>query len=322
VSPLCRRGLLWAAVALGTALVPKGAAACTSSVCQMAGRQQDDAPRRGRLRVDFTYRYADMATPLAGSRAADEVIRPYVDLREGRLYPGWHQDWRGQESLFQAETAFGITERTSVHATFPLQADRRMEGGDAVCENPYRARGLGDMTLGVRHAAPLAGGWLSVTVAVKMPTGPSGKKAAGAYLDPAVQPGSGSTDLVAGASFGVRGAGAAWTATASRQFTGRSGLDFAFGDETIVAVGAMRPLWGRLQASLQAKLVFRDRNTLAGATIPSSGSRVLYATPGLRLDLPGGLATYALLPLPLARYVNEAQLAPTRGLVVGVSRSF
>jgi hypothetical protein len=197
-----------------------------------------------------------------------------------------------------------------------------MEGGDAVCENPYRARGLGDVTLGLRHAAPAGGGWLRGTVAVKVPTGPSRKKAADAFLDPGVQPGTGSIDLVAGASFTRRAAGAAWTATASRQFTGRSARGFAFGDETIVALGASRPVRGRLTATLQAKLVFRERNTLAGAEVPSSGSRVLYATPGLRLALPGGLATYAQVPIPLARYVNEAQLAPTRGLVVGVSRSF
>lgn len=317
------RRLLAGALAMGTAaLLPENATACTSSVCQMANRQEADAPRRGRLRIDLSYRYADNATRRAGSASTQQVVRPYVDLERGLLFDGWHDDYRAQESLLLAEATFGLSDSTTIHATFPLQADRRMEGGDETCENPYGARGLGDLTLGVRHARRVAGGTLSGTVAVKVPTGPSHKKSAGAFLDPTVQPGSGSTDLVGAASWTVRGLGTAWTATASRQFAGRSDLDFAFGDESILAVAAARPVSRRVQAFLQAKLVFRERSVLADTAVPSSGSRVVYVTPGLRIALPGGVSAYALVPVPLASHVNETQLAPTRGLVLGMTRMF
>ena len=47
-----------------------------------------------------------------------------------------------------------------------------------------------------------------------------------------------------------------------------------------------------------------------------------YLTPGLSAKLGGRASVYGFVTLPLLRYVNEEQLAPRLGFVVGVSRSF
>jgi hypothetical protein len=56
--------------------------------------------------------------------------------------------------------------------------------------------------------------------------------------------------------------------------------------------------------------------------VPSTGGRVLYVTPGLRVSLPKRASLYSFVQIPAYRYVNEEQLAPTVGGVVGISKSF
>jgi hypothetical protein len=56
--------------------------------------------------------------------------------------------------------------------------------------------------------------------------------------------------------------------------------------------------------------------------VPGSGGRVTYLTPGLSARVGRWASAYGFLTLPIHRYVNEEQLAPRRGFVLGLSRSF
>jgi hypothetical protein len=81
-------------------------------------------------------------------------------------------------------------------------------------------------------------------------------------------------------------------------------------------------LTARLSASLQAKLLHQDRNQYLGQGVPSTGSTIVYVTPGFRLSAPGKVSLYAFVLLNPYRYVNEAQLAPRVGVLAGLSKLF
>jgi len=90
----------------------------------------------------------------------------------------------------------------------------------------------------------------------------------------------------------------------------------------VVAASASRTLKGPLAASLQLKFVHEGRHTFLDERVPSTGSRIGYLTPGLRLRLPDQASLYGLLQLVPYRYVNETQLAPRAAFLVGVSKTF
>jgi hypothetical protein len=139
-----------------------------------------------------------------------------------------------------------------------------------------------------------------------------------------LQPGTGSRDVVGSLQLGfdaVRGRLSA-TALASYQANSTNSGRYRFGNETIAALGLSAPLPGRLQASLQVKHFDKARSRFHGAPVPSTGMRITYLTPGLRWAATPSVSSYAFFQAPVTRYVNETQLAPRHGFLLGVSKSF
>jgi len=66
----------------------------------------------------------------------------------------------------------------------------------------------------------------------------------------------------------------------------------------------------------QARATYRD------ADVPGTGDRVTYLTPGLSTRVGRQASLYGYVALPIQRYVNDEQLAPRWGYVLGVSRTF
>ncbi|HEX6737883.1 MAG TPA: hypothetical protein VF310_06425, partial [Vicinamibacteria bacterium] len=92
-------------------------------------------------------------------------------------------------------------------------------------------------------------------------------------------------------------------------------------DEAIAALSAGRAL-GPLSASLQLKLFHKARSRYLRQEVGSTGATVLYLSPGLRWTPWPRTSAYGYVQLPLYRYVNETQLGPRRGLLVGISQAF
>ena len=182
---------------------------------------------------------------------------------------------------------------------------------------PYTSDGFGDTQIGARYA--LWGGAsqrLSAGFALKLPTGESElpNTLDGGLHDPTLQPGTGSLDYILSALYARGGAPVQWAASASHQLATANDLGYAFGDETILGVSVTRTLravYSRASvgASVQVKAHFRGRSTYLDAPVPSTGSRMVILSPGLRVTTPGGLGFYAYLQVPVYRHVNDAQLA-------------
>ena len=320
--------LALAAAVLGAA-PPAGA--CDSSACQLVTRGQSGLLPRGALRVDLSFRQTDETRLMRGSDTTDLVLRPKIDFENRRLTPGYHDELGGTSRFLQLDLAYGLGARTSLLASIPLVARRSFDiGHPPVLRETYETTGNGDAVLGVRRAL-LAGPTASLVagLSIETPTGrhrltsPPGRADSG-ILDPSLQPGSGSTNFVTSALFSRQAPslGVEWSLSGSYQINTKNDLDYRLGDTAIASATVRRRLLDRLQASLQVKGVRIARSRYLGESVPSTGSKMLYLVPGLSLGPFQKTSVYGFLTLPTYRYVNETQLAPKLGFLVGVSRIF
>jgi hypothetical protein len=309
-----------AAGALASVLVAGAAYPCDSTSCSLLTRGQNGVLARGSFRVDLSYRYTDMGTGYAGGGRTDLVVRPKVDLEAGTLRPGVHQERGGHEAFFQVDLGYGLSGRLTAVASLPLSARREYDISHFGFTARYDTVGLGDTSLGLRYAARPG---LVLGVAAKVPTGShrEGEDYDGSILDPTLQPGTGSFDLVPAVQLTRRlpALGADLLVAGSYQLTRANDLRYRFGNEGIFTASLSRRLTGAWAVSLQTKAYHRARSRLAGQPVPSTGSSVVWITPGTRLGRPQTAEMYAFMQLPVYRHVNETQLVPRWSVLLGLS---
>jgi hypothetical protein len=313
---------VFAALALAFG-VPSPAECCDSTSCMMMTRGGNGVLGRRALRVDVSFRHTQQDRLRSGGDAADLVLRPKVDFERQRLIPGYHGERGGHEQFVQLDLSYGLTSRVTLLASAPLVAHRSYEVVHGSFEHVYDTTSFGDMVVGARYALDRA----SRTVAglsAKLPTGRSRLVSPfdGGIHDPMLQPGSGSSDVVATLQTSRRALSVDWSLSGSYQANTTNGLGYRFGNDAIGTVGASRTLVGDLAASLQVKAFLKGRSVFLDEDVPSTGGRVVYVTPGLRWTAPGGMSVYGFVQVPAYRYVNESQLAPRVGVLLGVARTF
>jgi hypothetical protein len=317
-------------VAVVQAWAPPAASACDSSSCLLVTRGQNGLLAKGDVRVDLTFRRTPMTELRRGSDSADQVLRPKIDFENQRLVPGFHDELGGRDRFLQVDVAYGLSGRASLFASMPVVASRAFDIGHVpVLRETYSTTGNGDALVGLRYGLlqrarhSLVGG-----LTVEVPLGehtlkaPAGRADSG-ILDPMLQPGSGSVDVGATLQYGRRLAGS-WdtTVAASYQMYTTNDLEYRSGADVIASVSVSRPLFGAVGGSVQVKGVRKARSRFMDDPLPSTGGRFVYVVPGLSVRAPLQLAVYGYAVVPVYRYVNEAQLAPRTGLVLGVSRTF
>jgi hypothetical protein len=319
---------LFALLVLALAGLPAGvprAAACDSTGCLLLTRGGNGVQPKGSWRVDVSLRDTDQTDSRRGRGPTDQVLRPKVYFEQQRVVPFFHLDRDGHERFLQVDVGYGLFERTTVYASFPAATQRVQDVRHGAVTTGYDVWGVGDGLVGIRqalaHRGALVGG-----LAVKAPLGRSGLLDSydGTVLEPTLQPGSGAWDLVSSLQYSIGPVfhDLSWTASASHELTTTNAREYRFGTETIGTLGLSRPLGGVVTASLQGKLFHKGRSTYRGTGVASTGGTTAYVTPGLRVRGPAAVGLYAFFQVPVYRYVNETQLAPRRGWLVGMTRSF
>jgi hypothetical protein len=259
------------------------------------------------------------------------VIRPKIDFEDGIVRPGYHQDLGGTSRFLQLDLAYGLTGHTTLVASAPLFTHRSYEIGHlfTLTEN-YKTTGIGDTLVAVRHALIAEPSFsLVASAGLEMPTGDYRLVAStGLFdvgiLDPMLQPGSGSWDVLlsAQASKRLTTSGIDMTGAFSYQINTTNPLDYSFGDDLIASLGTAYPFGSRVRGSLQAKWAHRGRSAYKGEGVASTGGDVLYVIPGLSVTAVSKLSVYLYMLVPTYRYVNETQLAPRLSVVLGMARQF
>lgn len=322
---------LAAALAFGLAFPGPADATCGSTACFLSTLTQEGPLARKGFRFDLSYRYVDQSRKRRGSSSTDEVLTPGVDFAHGELEPDHHRELRTGFHLVQADLSYGLTTRLSLTASVPLVSIKHhehvmLEDGEETFSDGDGSKGFGDVQVGARYAFLAASrDMLVATAALKLPTGSHTRlDTEGAITEPSLQPGTGSVDAMGGFTYShqIQPRWMELFVSGSYRRNGASDLEYKLGNEAQGALGLTRRLGGAWAASVQLNLRHAGRDRFLDEDVPSTGSTLVNVTPGLRYIASPALTLYAFLPVPVYQRVNEAQLSPKLGVVVGVSRQF
>jgi len=272
--------------------------------------------------LDLRYEFIDQDQPRAGSgRVAVGAIARH------------HDEVRTVNRNLVASYSHTFASGWGVSVTAPV-VDRdhlhiHNHGGAQVPQR-WDFREFGDLRVTGRHQRFLEGSdaaprMLGLFLGLKLPTGQTDvSNGAGEVAERSLQPGTGTTDLIAGAIYHqqIAASGAAWFAQAQVQQPLNSHHDYRPGAQLALDLGYAHPFTQRLSGLLQLNAVVKRRDGGAEAEPEDSGSRSLFLSPGLSYKLGESLRLYGYYQQPLHQSVNGVQLTARRALVVGVSTRF
>jgi hypothetical protein len=324
------------ALALSLAVAAPAGASCGASNCFLVSGVGDAVIEPGQTVVDLSYRYIPQDVKRGGTRHVDEVLVPAIDFETGTIIPAHHREYRTINVLGELDVTYGLTPNLTVAVAVPFYNDRYHEHDDDVdlaavppengtFSNRAGTRGFGDVALNLRYAArTTARTQLSVGGGVKLPTGEyTLRDPEGAVGEPTLMPGTGSVDWQAAAMLQVLlPHGASGFVSASHRFTGENDLDYQLGDATVASAGAAWNATDRITLSGQVNARHTRRDRFLGRPVPSTGSRLVFLTPGARLATGPESSLYAHVQVPVFSDVNEVGLVPRYALQLGVTHSF
>ena len=157
---------------------------------------------------------------------------------------------------------------------------------------------------------------------VKLPTGAINvHNAAGEVAERTLQPGSGSTDLIAGGFISGRLAQASWHAQLRGQHAVSERQNYQPGNTASLDAGMTYPI-GAVQALAQINLLWRGHDSGAHAEPADSGGKYIYFSPGLALPVGRDMQIYGLVQLPLLQKVRGIQLTAEWAATLGLTMRF
>lgn len=326
-------GILSAAiVALAGGAGDRAWATCGSANCFLVTGTEEGVGGEGHFTVDLSYRYIDQDRKLAGTKSVSEVLTPKVDFENGVLELDHHSEIRTRNTLVEVDMAYGWTRRLTLAWALPLINQRDHEHFDDAdtptpkFTNQDGSSGFGDVRLGARYLLLVRTKDILVgSLFVKLPTGAYKlRDSEGAINEPTIQPGSGSTDGIASILYShqVIPNQGEWFLSVSQKTNGENDLAYRFGDETQGGAGWRYKTQHDLTWSIQVNGRRTLRDTFLGRSVPSTGSTIVHLTPGIRFEAKTGTSIYAFVQVPIYEQVNEQNLAPNAGLVLGLSHVY
>jgi len=195
--------------------------------------------------------------------------------------------------------------------------------------------GIGDVRIIGRYSGFSADKSTGITAGLKLPTGSTNANFTnGQTLDPGLQLGTGSTDIILGGytSGTISTYGWFFQGTVQRAIkttNDASGNGYRPGDAYSLNTGIRYAGYGaKVVPMLQLNYIRRENDTgldinydvLTGARI--SGGQLLYLSPGVSVRVGGGVSVYGFVQVPVYQYVNSLQLVPKYTATLGVRQSF
>ena len=157
---------------------------------------------------------------------------------------------------------------------------------------------------------------------IKLPTGAIDvRNSAGEAAERSLQPGSGSTDVIAGGFISGHLALASWHTQMRWQHAVSERQGYQPGDHVSLDAGMSYPM-GAVQALAQINLLWRGHDTGANAEPTDSGGKYVYFSPGAAVPLGKDAQIYGLVQLPLVQNVRGTQLTADWAATLGLTRRF
>jgi len=315
-------------------LIPASSAraTCGSANCFLVTGTQDGVGAKGSFIIDLSYRYVDQTRRLDGTDDVHEVLTPKVDFENEELELDHHREIKTQNTLVQLDLSWAMTDRLTFSGSLPLINQRDHEHFDDAgtptesFTSEDGTSGFGDVRVGARYAFMIRTKDLLVGgLALKLPTGQYRLlDSEGDINEPTIQPGTGSTDAIANLYYAHQ-----WIpmqleyfVSGSRKMNGENELDYRMGVENMFNAGVTYSPGKRVGWMLQMNARRTAHDQYKEELVPSTGTTFVNITPGLRVTTTASTSFYAFAQVPVYQKVNDTQLAPRTGLLVGISRIF
>ena len=274
-----------------------------------------------------------------------DVSFQYIDQDQVRI--GTHKGFVGEipsthDEIRTVNRGLGILANYATSDRFVLSAfvpfvsryHEHVEESSVQLET-WNFRDLGDVAVSGRYRL---GTKVWTTLGVKFPTGarrPTNSDGEGAEVT--LAPGSGSVDVLGGFVFqtqvpvpslshGLLGNASVmpFFAGATYRRNGRGTESYRIGDELLVNAGLNYPLFTKLQLIAQVNADFRGKDSVGdtGEDPNHTGRTSIYLSPGVRVGLPGGIAAYWVVQVPVYQRVNGIQLTSDYNLLGGIQARF
>ncbi|MDP1645501.1 MAG: hypothetical protein Q8K35_01310 [Thiobacillus sp.] len=167
-----------------------------------------------------------------------------------------------------------------------------------------------------------ADGTFGLIGGIKFPTGRIDEhNPDGDVAERSLQPGSGSTDIIAGGFVSGRLTQADWHMQLRGQHAISERQDFRPGDQIGLDAGIRYPL-GVVHALAQINLLWRAHDTGANAEPDDSGGKTVYFSSGAAVPLGKDAQIYGLVQLPLYQNVHGTQLTADWAATLGLTMRF
>ena len=315
------------AVSLALAVTTRAGANCGAEGCPLDPRGLERTNRS--WAIDVTYQYVNQDVLWDGTQEAREHEPEPGHVTE--LYTRssvWTLNGRAQVlSSLRLTATLPYVDRTHAH-----EASHELHPGHFVSEvAEWNYAGLGDASVFAQWT-PL--GPVTLLGGVKLPTGMENvEEIHGEQPEPPARPGTGSTDVFAGiqllrsVSAPTLGGGSVEmpiSLAAMGRWNGKGTDEYRVGDEFHTSLSTAW-LMGRgvsLLAQVNALWHGADDVGTSHAEPHHTGGTTVYATPGLRVDMPGGSALFGYWQVRVFERSNGPQLIAPSHLIFGASVGF
>lgn len=309
-------------------------ASCGSSNCFLYTGSQEGTANEGRFVIDLSYRYIPQDNKKRGSKGTSDVLVPKVDFENKELEPGHHRELRTINKLAQLDLSYGLTEKLTLTLNIPFFNDRLHEHDDGVTDanpageftNQDGTTGFGDVTLIAKYVLLQTTKHLFIGgTGIKFASGEYKlRNAEGNINEPTLMPGTGSYDAIISGLYNysfIPNKLNIFTSL-SHRFTTENPLDYLFGDSTFIDGGVSYVWTDKVHVSAQINARISRRDKFLDMDVPSTGGEFIFFTPGVRLIATDNVSIYSHIQIPIYQRVNEVNLVPAYGLLIGVSYGF
>ena len=294
----------------------------------------------------FTLPKGSFATGLAFSLTLPEerTDAELIDLAGQHI----HAHTGDYTLITSGSLAYGLTDRVTLLASLPyvrrddIRAGEHDHSSSTVngVEEIGTVDGIGDLRL-IAHArlADWHGGGFALMGGVKTPTGSTAKRSDdGERLEVEHQPGSGSWDLITGASAGFELGTVKVALSASREWTSKGAFDTELGDRTLVGLSLSRALGamahhdddegeaphGHDSTSLfvEATYEVEGKQRIGGDVEEESGSKAIWLSPGVTHEWASGWSAGLAAGIPLWQEVGISHPDNKLRMTLSLGRRF
>jgi hypothetical protein len=296
-----------------------GAAFCTANTSwDVQGAWQEPGAR-----FDLRYEYIKQDQPMSGSRR--------IGVGEIRRH---HDEVETVNRNWLPSLDYTINADWAVNASVPVVHREHLHihnhGGAQLPESwnftqPGDARIMARRRLASFEDGAPSVGTLGANFGLKLPTGRTNvRNGDGELAERTLQPGTGTTDLIAGLYYAksLPMGNLSWFAQGLLQQPLGYYQEYRPGRRLTVDAGVRYQAAEKVSLMVQLNALVRARDAGAQAEPVDTGGRSLFVSPGASYALSPDLQVYGFVQLPLYQYVNGVQLTARRAFAVGISSHF